>query len=108
MLFKFLPDVELSWRDVLMGALVTAVLFAIGKEVIGLYLGQEQHRVELRRGRLGAGSLALGVLLLADRAVGAEFTRLHADRVRGPVPTERFAEVVDAPPGSVEARAPVA
>ena len=40
LLFKFLPDVVLAWRDVLTGALVTAVLFAIGKEVIGLYLGQ--------------------------------------------------------------------
>ena len=40
LLFKFLPDVELKWRDVATGATVTALLFAIGKHIIGLYLGQ--------------------------------------------------------------------
>ena len=40
LLFKFLPDVELAWRGCATGALVTAVLFAVGKEVIGLYLGR--------------------------------------------------------------------
>src|SRR5687767_9157823 len=40
MLFRFLPDVRLHWRDVTTGAAVTAVLFAIGLQVIGFYLGQ--------------------------------------------------------------------
>ena len=40
MLFRFLPDVRLRWRDVTTGAVVTAVLFTIGQQVIGLYLGQ--------------------------------------------------------------------
>jgi membrane protein len=40
MLFRILPDVRLRWRDVTTGALVTAVLFTIGQQVIGLYLGQ--------------------------------------------------------------------
>jgi membrane protein len=38
LMFKFLPDVEVAWRDVWFGALVTAVLFVIGKFGIGLYL----------------------------------------------------------------------
>ncbi len=38
MIFKFLPDVKISWRDVWLGALVTALLFTIGKYCIGLYL----------------------------------------------------------------------
>ena len=40
LLFRFLPDVHLRWRDVMIGALATAVLFTIGQQLIGLYLGQ--------------------------------------------------------------------
>ena len=38
-LFRYLPDVAISWRDVWIGALATAALFSVGKYVIGLYLG---------------------------------------------------------------------
>ena len=38
-IFKFLPAVKLAWRDVIVGAIVTSVLFLIGKTAIGLYLG---------------------------------------------------------------------
>lgn len=40
MLFRYVPDVEISWRDTAAGALVTAILLTIGKQAIGLYLGQ--------------------------------------------------------------------
>lgn len=40
MIFKLLPDVVLSWKDVLIGAVVTAVLFMIGKFLIGIYIGR--------------------------------------------------------------------
>ena len=40
LMFKFLPDVSLLWRDVWLGAAVTSVLFTLGKYLIGLYLGQ--------------------------------------------------------------------
>jgi membrane protein len=39
MIFKLLPDVEMSWNDVWLGAILTAALFTIGKFAIGLYLG---------------------------------------------------------------------
>lgn len=39
LIFKVLPDAELKWKDVFAGALITAILFAIGKYLIGLYLG---------------------------------------------------------------------
>jgi membrane protein len=39
-IFKILPDVDISWSDVWLGAAVTAALFAVGKIVIGLYLGR--------------------------------------------------------------------
>jgi len=38
-IFKFLPDVRLKWRDTFVGALITAILFAIGKLAIGYYIG---------------------------------------------------------------------
>jgi membrane protein len=40
MIFKFLPDVKIGWRDVWIGAVATALLFSLGKWLIGLYLGQ--------------------------------------------------------------------
>jgi membrane protein len=40
MLFKYLPDAEIEWRDTWLGAVITAGLFIVGKQVIGLYLGQ--------------------------------------------------------------------
>lgn len=108
MLFKFLPDVVLSWSDVLRGAIVTAVLFTAGKEVIGLYLGQSS--VASSYGAAGSVIVLLLWVYYSSQIVliGAEFTRLHANRDRGTVPTEVFAEAVGPPPGSVEASEPVA
>ena len=39
LIYKLLPSVHLAWRDVLIGALVTALLFSVGKYLIGVYLG---------------------------------------------------------------------
>ena len=52
LLFRVLPDVHLRWRDVTTGAFVTAVLFTVGQQLIGLYLGQSSwHRATAPRGR---------------------------------------------------------
>lgn len=40
LIFKFVPDVKIPWRDSLYGGIVTAILFALGKNVIGIYLGR--------------------------------------------------------------------
>ena len=40
LLYKYVPDAEISWRDVWLGGLITAVLFTLGKTAIGVYLGQ--------------------------------------------------------------------
>src|SRR5207302_4892705 len=40
MIYKFLPDVVISWKDVWIGAAVTALLFTAGKYLIGIYLGR--------------------------------------------------------------------
>ena len=81
MLFRFLPDVRLRWRDVTTGAFVTAVLFTIGQQLIGLYLGQSS--VASSYGAAGSVMILLlwvyyscQILLL-----GAEFTRVYAQRI---------------------------
>ena len=92
LLFKFLPDVELAWPDVATGALVTALLFAAGKHVIGLYLGQSSTASSYG----AAGSVVVLLLWVYYSSqivlIGAEFTRLYAERMRGPVPASPFAE----------------
>ena len=40
MMFKWLPDTDIAWSDVWLGALATAALFEIGKVLIGLYIGK--------------------------------------------------------------------
>jgi len=92
LLYRFLPDVRLHWRDVTTGAFVTAVLFTIGQQLIGLYLGQSS--VASSYG--AAGSIMILLLWVYYSCqillLGAEFTRVYAQR-RGikPVP-ESFAE----------------
>ena len=92
LLFKFLPDVELEFRDVATGAMVTAVLFALGKQIIGLYLGQSSTTSSYG----AAGSVVVLLLWVYYSSqillVGAEFTRLYSQRTRGAVPPQPFAE----------------
>jgi membrane protein len=80
MIFKFLPDVEIAWRDVWMGAVVTTVLFLIGKYLIGLYLGRSAVGSTFG----AAGSFAILLLWVYYSAqillIGAEFTQVYANR----------------------------
>jgi membrane protein len=82
-LFRVLPDVELSWRDVGVGALVTAILFAIGQRLIGLYLGQSSLASPF--GAAGTIAIILVWVYYAAQIVllGAAFTRVSAERRRG-------------------------
>ena len=82
MIFKVLPDAVIQWRDVWVGATVTAALFVIGKFVIGVYLG---------RSDLGAAYGAAGWVILVLAWVyysaqivlfGAEFTNAYSSRRR--------------------------
>jgi membrane protein len=80
MIYKLLPDVRMSWKDVWVGALVTAVLFTIGKFLIGLYLGS----AGATSGFGAAGSLVLILLWVYYSAqlclFGACFTAVWAKR----------------------------
>jgi membrane protein len=92
LLFRVLPDVELRWRDVWAGALVTAVLFTIGKELIGLYLGRSGTASSY--GAAGSVVVLLLWVYYASQIVllGAEFTRVATRREGSKPPPEPFAE----------------
>ncbi len=76
--FKWLPDVRIRWRDVWVGAFVTAVLFVIGRYLIGLYLGRSAPGSVYG----AAGSLVVVLIWLYYSAqiilFGAEVTQVYA------------------------------
>lgn len=80
MIYRFLPDAKIAWRDVWLGAFVTALLFTIGKFLIGLYLGHTSAASAYGV----AGSLAVLLIWLYYSAqiflFGAEFTKVYAAR----------------------------
>ena len=75
MLYKFMPRVTIHWRDVWAGAAVTALLFTIGKILIGIYIGKSA----ISSGFGAAGSLVVVLVWVYYSAqiflLGAEFTR---------------------------------
>jgi membrane protein len=79
-IFKILPDVKIRWRDVWVGALGTALLFSIGKYLLGLYLA-----LESTVSAYGAAGSVIVILLWVYYAsvilfFGAEFTQVYARR----------------------------
>ncbi len=112
MMFKWLPDTVVDWRDVWLGAAVTALLFEVGKLLIGLYIGKQGLE-----STFGAAS-SLGVLLIwvyySSQIVlmGAEFTRTYARRYGSllrrarplPTPETRAARGAPADPVQTVAR----
>jgi membrane protein len=79
-IYKVLPSVRIAWRDVVIGALVTAALFQVGKYVIGVYIGNSG----LGSTYGAAGSIILLLVWVYYSAqiflLGAEFTRTYAHR----------------------------
>jgi membrane protein len=78
MIYKYIPRQTIAWRDVWIGAAVTAFLFAVGKSLIGLYLGRSSFSSAYG----AAGSLIVLLLWIYYSAqiflLGAEFTRAFA------------------------------
>ena len=77
-IFKVLPDAIMRWKDALVGAFVTSILFMFGRFVIGLYLGQSKVNITY-----GAASAVVIILLWVYYAsfilyLGAEFTKVYA------------------------------
>lgn len=79
MIFKFMPSARVAWRDVGTGAFVTAILFEIGKVLIGLYIGKSQ----MSESFAAAGALVVLLAWVYYAAqiflLGAEFTKSYAD-----------------------------
>jgi len=65
-MFKVLPDVDIAWRDVAIGALASTILFEGGKYAIAFYIGQSKRRLVLRCGRGADRAAGLDLLLGAD------------------------------------------
>lgn len=80
LIYKLLPDVNLAWNDVWIGAAITSVLFTIGKSLIGVYLGGSG--IASTYG--AAGSFVIILLWINYSAqilfLGAEFTQVWANR----------------------------
>jgi membrane protein len=78
-MFRYLPDVDIEWRDVWLGALFTSVLFSIGKFAIGLYLG----KASLGSTYGAAGSLVIVLVWVYYSSqilfFGAEFTQVYSE-----------------------------
>ena len=99
-MYKVLPDAKIAWRDVWIGAAVTALLFTIGKYLIGVYLGRSSTT-----STFGAfGSLVVILLWVYYSAqilfFGAEFTQVYANQYGSHVVPD-----ADAMPVTEEARA---
>lgn len=79
MIFKLMPSTRIAWRDVWIGGLVTAVLFEVGKLLIGLYLGKSA----MTESFAAAGSLVVLLAWVYYAAqiflLGAAFTKVYAD-----------------------------
>jgi membrane protein len=78
MLYKLMPRVKISWGDVAAGAIVTALLFSVGKLLIGMYIGKSA----IGSGFGAAGSLVVLLVWVYYSAqivlLGAEFTRVYS------------------------------
>jgi membrane protein len=101
------PETDIAWKNVWLGAFATAVLFAIGKLLIGLYLGKA--RVGSAYG--AAGSLVVLIVWIYYSAqiffFGAEFTRVYTQSAQeGTVAVEQREEPAPPAPVAVPTRQP--
>ena len=97
MIFRYLPDVQVRWNDVWLGAFVTTLLFVVGKWALGLYLGSGAAG-----SAYGAASSLITLLLWIYYSsqillFGAEFTQVYARKFGGEVKPDDFAICVERP-----------
>ena len=105
LIFKYLPDVKIAWRDVWVGAFVTALLFSLGKFLIGFYIGTSSASSTYG----AAGSLVVLLLWVYYSAqillFGAEFTQVYGRRFGSAIqPADYAVRVSGAPSDSDEAQ----
>ena len=90
-IFKFLPDVEISWKDVRIGAFFTATLFLVGKFLIGIYI----EKVGPGSAYGAAGSIIVILVWVYYTSVilyfGAEFTQVYSECYGGKIKPASYA-----------------
>ena len=92
LMFKWLPDAKIKWKDVLFGGLITAIFFTLGKLAIGFYLGKSNLTTLYG----AAGSIIIIMVWVYYSSIilylGAEFTKVHANLYGGKIYPNDFAE----------------
>jgi membrane protein len=90
MMFKWLPDVVIGWHDVFPGAVLTAAMFEIGKQLIGIYIGKQG--LESTYGAAASIVVVLIWVYYSAQLVlfGAEFTRVYAERYGSGAPKSEY------------------
>ncbi len=90
-IYKFLPDAEIRWKDVWVGAFVTAILFVLAKYLLSFYFSRSDPASTYG----AAGSIILVMLWVTYGGLillfGAEFTRIYADRFGEEIRPAEFA-----------------
>ncbi len=94
LMFKYLPDVIVQWRDVWVGAVMTALLFIIGKWALGLYLASGAAG-----SAYGAASSLVTLLIWIYYSsqillFGAEFTQVYANKYGGHIEPNKYAVLI--------------
>jgi membrane protein len=94
-IFKVLPDANVKWRDVLIGAFFTSVLFLVGKYLINIYLSRSSTVSAYG----AAGAVVLIILWVYYSAIilylGAEFTKVYANKHGGKIHPTEYAVFVE-------------
>lgn len=85
LMFKFMPDAKIRWRTVWIGALLTAIMFVLGKSALGIYFGQANPG-----SGYGAAGYVILILLWTSYSsmivfYGAEFTKAYSDMKYGEI-----------------------
>jgi membrane protein len=115
MMFKWLPDADVAWNDVWVGAAITAALFEVGKLLIGVYIGKQG--LESTFGAAASLVVLLIWVYYSSQIVlmGAEFTRVYAKKrgshafdVKPSPPTEPVVETPSGMLGAMARRSPLA
>ena len=100
LIYKFLPDALIRWKDTLAGAFITALLFVVGKILIGVYLGYSD--VGSAYGAAGSVIIILVWIYYSGLIIffGAEFTQQYTDRFGAKVRPKSYAmkyDIIEAP-----------
>ncbi len=95
LIFKYLPDVHIAWRSVWIGALITAFLFSIGKEILSFYFGEASPGSVYG----AAGSIIIILLWVSYSCLilffGAEFTWVYAQKYGHQITPRSYARPLD-------------